>query len=94
MSEKLPSTVMNLSAEDVPQPGFEDWAGMVTIQPKLYYRPQTIEELKAFLLGIQMEFLPQDAPRVLGGLHSCSNICVSDTIIDSSAMPRTIEFDS
>ena len=51
-----------------------------------------MEELNAFLLGILGGFLPQDAPRVLGGLHSCSNICVSDTIIDTSAMPRTLEF--
>jgi FAD/FMN-containing dehydrogenase len=81
------------SVDDAPEPGFVDWAGMVTIQPKLYYRPQSIEDLKSFLLGIQLGYLPQDAPRVLGGLHSCSNICVSDTIIDSSALPRTIEFD-
>ena len=93
MSEKIPSIVLNPSSEDTPKPGFEDWAGMVTIQPKLYFRPNTIEELKAFVLGIFGGFLPQDAPRVLGGLHSCSNICVSDTIIDTSAMPRTLEFD-
>ena len=93
MEEKQSLTIDTKSAEDAPLPGFEDWAGMVTFQPKLYYRPQTIEDLKAFLLGIQMGFLPQNAPRVLGGLHSCSNICVSDTIIDSSALPRTIEFD-
>jgi len=93
MLEKLPSPVTNPSIDDAPQPGFKDWAGMVTIQPKLYFRPKSIEELKSFLLGIMGGFLPQAAPRVLGGLHSCSNICVSDTIIDTSAMPRTIEFD-
>ena len=33
MSEKLLSTVTNPSTDDAPQPGFKDWAGMVTIQP-------------------------------------------------------------
>ena len=88
-----PSQSRLKSADDAPQPGFQDWAGMVTIQPRLYFRPQTMDDLKAFLLGIQLGYLPQGAPRVLGGLHSCSDICVSDTIIDSSALPRTIEFD-
>ena len=92
MEENRPLATSTPSDDDAPLPGFEDWAGMVTIQPKLYYRPHTIEDLKSFLLGIQLGYLPQDAPRVLGGLHSCSNICVSDTIIDSSALPRTIEF--
>ena len=93
MVENEMVTITAKSDDDAPAPGFTDWAGMVTIQPKLYYRPQTMEELKSFLLGIQLGFLPQDAPRVLGGLHSCSDICVSDTIIDVSDLPRTIEFD-
>jgi len=92
MNENQSLTIATKSVEDAPEPGFQDWAGMVSIQPKLYYRPQTMEDLKSFLLGIQLGFLPQDAPRVLGGLHSCSDICVSDTIIDSSGLPRTIEF--
>lgn len=93
MTEKQSSVILPQSTDDALHPGFEDWAGMVSIQPKLYYRPQTMQDLKAFILGIQLGYLPQDAPRVLGGLHSCSNICVSDTIIDSSALPHTIEFD-
>lgn len=93
MEEKQLLTIETKSVDDAPEPGFQDWAGVVSFRPKLYYRPQTIFDLKAFLLGIQLGYLPQDAPRVLGGLHSCSDICVSDTIIDSSALPRTIEFD-
>ena len=33
-------------------------------------------------------------PRVLGSLHSCSDICMSDAIIDVSDLPRTIEFNA
>ena len=85
-------TIKTKSADDAPEPGFQDWAGMVTLQPRLYFRPQSMYDLKTFLLGIQLGYLPHGAPRVLGGLHSCSDICVSDTIIDSSSLPRTIEF--
>lgn len=72
--------------------GIQDWSHSVSFQPQLYFRPQDIEDLKSLLNGIlQGVFRPRNL-RVLGGLHSCSAICVSDAIIDVSDMPETIEF--
>ena len=65
---------------------------MVAFQPQLYFRPQNLDELKSFLASSVQGTFQQRKPRVLGGLHSCSDICVSDAIIDVSDLPRTIEF--
>jgi hypothetical protein len=46
------------------------------------------------LLSIYQGAFRQKKPRVLGGLHSCSEICVSDAIIDVSDLPQTIEFNA
>jgi hypothetical protein len=70
----------------------QDWARIVSFQPQLYFRPQNLEELKGFLASSLQGVFQQRKPRVLGGLHSCSEICVSDSIIDVSDLPRTIEF--
>ena len=70
----------------------EDWARLVSFQPRLYFRPQNMEELKSFLLILQQKNFSQRSLRVLGGLHSCSDICVSDAILDVSDLPRTMEF--
>jgi hypothetical protein len=79
---------------DPVEPGFQDWAHFVSFQPRLYFRPQDLEELKSFLTSISQGAFKQIRPRVLGGLHSCSDIFVSDAIIDVSDLPRTIEFNS
>ena len=75
-------------------PAFSDWANFVLFQPKLYFKPQDLDELKSFLVAFQQGAFRNRHLRVLGGLHSCSDICVSDTIIDTSDLPRTIEFDT
>ncbi len=75
-------------------PDFTDWARFVSFQPRLYFRPQDLDELKSFLTGILQGVIRQKSIRVLGGLHSCSDICVSDAIIDVSDLPKTIEFDA
>lgn len=92
-TEKFPIAVPK-SDDDAPEPAFQDWSRFISFQPRLYFRPQSIEELKSFLLGIHQGIFPHSTPRVLGGLHSCSDICVSDTIIDVSDLPRTIEYNS
>jgi FAD/FMN-containing dehydrogenase len=73
-------------------PGLQDWARFVSIQPQLYLRPQDTDELKRFLVASLQGIFRTRSLRVLGGLHSCSAICVSDGIIDTSDLPRTIEF--
>ena len=74
------------------EPTIQDWARFVAFQPRLYFRPQDLDELKGFLSGVQQGIFKQRTLRVLGSLHSCSDICVSDVIVDVSDLPKTIEF--
>jgi hypothetical protein len=74
------------------RPVIEDWASFVSFQPQLYFRPQNTEELKNFMTSLNQAPLNKWRPRVLGGLHSCSEICVSDAIIDVSELPKTIDY--
>ena len=73
---------------------FQDWSRFITFRPELYYRPQDWDELRAFLGSILSGAFRPRTLRVLGSLHSCSDICVSDTIIDVSELPKTIEFNA
>jgi hypothetical protein len=73
-------------------PRIEDWARLVSFQPRLYFRPQSLEELKGFLAALQGGAFKQRSLRVLGGLHSCAEICVSDVILDVCDLPKTLEF--
>ncbi len=84
--------VSPVNNDDAIGPHFQDWAHLVSFQPRLYFRPQSLDELKGFLLSVYLGPFIGKIPRVLGGLHSCSNICVSDATIDMSDMPQTIEF--
>ena len=74
------------------EPTIQDWARFVAFQPQLYFRPQDLDELKGFLSGVQGGIFKQRTLRVLGSLHSCSDICVSDVVVDVSDLPKTIEF--
>jgi FAD/FMN-containing dehydrogenase len=74
------------------EPTIQDWARFVAFQPRLYFRPLDLDELKGFLSGVQQGIFKQRTLRVLGSLHSCSDICVSDVIVDVSDLPKTIEF--
>ena len=76
------------------EPEIHDWARYVSFHPHLYFRPQDLDELKSFMAGVRLGIFQQKSIRVLGGLHSCSDICVSDAIVDVSDLPRTIEFDA
>ena len=72
----------------------QDWAHFVAFQPRLYFRPQDLDDLKGFLGGVQQGIFKQRPVRVLGSLHSCSDICVSDVVVDVSDLPKTIEFNA
>jgi FAD/FMN-containing dehydrogenase len=82
------------TVEDAMEPTFQDWARFVSFQPQLYFRPHDTDELRSFLTGLQQGIFKPGRLRVLGGLHSCSDICVSDAILDVSDLPRTIEFNA
>ncbi len=70
----------------------EDWAQLVSFRPELVLRPASIDELKATLERIHRGELGGGRVRVPGSLHSCSKIVVSDTILDTSALPKTTDF--
>ncbi len=92
-TQPISTTARAGTGEDDSEPNFQDWARFVSFQPQLYFRPQSLDDLKSFMTAIHQGLFKQRTLRVLGGLHSCSDICVSDTIIDVSNLPRTIEFD-
>jgi len=91
-TEALPASAAAETKAHTHQPIFHDWARFVSFQPQLYFRPQDLGELKSFLAGVQQGIFKPRTLRVLGGLHSCSDICVSDATVDVSDLPRTIEF--
>jgi FAD/FMN-containing dehydrogenase len=72
----------------------EDWAQLISFSPDLVLRPTSIDELKSVLERIHRGELGDGRVRVLGSLHSCSEIVVSDVILDTSALPKAIEFDA
>lgn len=75
-------------------PVIQDWAEVVSFQPRLYYRPGSYDELKSFLEAKQAGLLGPGGLRVLGGLHSCSRIFAGETIVDVEEIPRTMEFNA
>jgi FAD/FMN-containing dehydrogenase len=70
----------------------EDWAQLVSFRPDLVLRPTSMDELKAMLERIHRGELGNGAVRVPGSLHSCSDIVVSDAVLDTSALPKTVRF--
>ncbi|HET9899915.1 MAG TPA: FAD-binding oxidoreductase [Actinomycetes bacterium] len=67
-----------------------DWGQLISFRPGRVLRPTSLDELTAAL-----EQLHRDGGRVRvpGSLHSCSEIVVSDAILDTSGLPKTIDFD-
>ena len=90
VSEEVGSTGENAEFE----PEIRDWSRYVSFRPHLYFRPQDLDDLKRFMKGVKLGIFQQKSLRVLGGLHSCSDICVSDMIVDVSDLPQTIEFNA
>ncbi len=62
----------------------------MSFRPELLLRPASVDELKDALERIHRD---RRRVRVPGSLHSCSHIVVSDAIVDTSRLPKTIEFD-
>ncbi len=94
MQAKQSLQELTAAADEAREPHFQDWARFVSFQPRLYFRPQDLDELKRFLTGVQQGQFKPGPLRVLGGLHSCSDICVSEAIVDVSDLPKTIEFNA
>lgn len=75
-------------------PVMEDWAQLISFRPDLVLQPTSMDELKAMLERIQRGELGKGRVRVPGSLHSCSKIVVSDAVLDTSALPKTMDFDA
>jgi len=72
----------------------EDWAQLISFHPDLVLRPTSMDELKAMLEQIHRGELGNGVVRVPGSLHSCSEIVVSETLLDTSALPKNIELEA
>ena len=72
------------------RPVMTDWAELISFRPDLVLRPRSLGELKAALEQVHAR---RGRVRVPGSLHSCSEIVVADAILDTSGLPKTIEFD-
>lgn len=77
----------------LPAEPLEDWGQVVSFRPGLVLRPTGVEELGQQLERIHRGELGGGRVRVPGSLHSCSEIVVSDALLDVSALPKTFEFD-
>jgi FAD/FMN-containing dehydrogenase len=78
---------------DIPGPVLEDWGQVISFQPQFLVRPRSIDELEAVLERIHSGALGGGRVRVPGSLHSCSQIVVSDALLDTSSLPKAIDFD-
>jgi FAD/FMN-containing dehydrogenase len=71
-----------------------DWAQLISFRPELVLRPTSVDELKTILERIHRREVGNGAVRVPGSLHSCSKIVVSEALLDTSGLPKAIEFDA
>jgi FAD binding domain/D-arabinono-1,4-lactone oxidase len=72
------------------RPVMTDWAELISFRPGRVLRPRSLEELKAALEQVHAR---RGRVRVPGSMHSCSEIVVADAILDTSGLPKTVEFD-
>lgn len=70
----------------------EDWGQLISIRPDLVLRPTSLGELGDTLERVHRGDLGNGRVRVAGSLHSCAEIVVAETILDTSALPKGIEF--
>lgn len=71
----------------------EDWGQLIRFEPEHMLRPTGIDELKETLERVHSGELGSRTVRVPGSLHSCSRIVVSNTILDTSRLPKDMAFD-
>ena len=74
-------------------PALEDWGRLVSFRPERVLAPRDLDELKSMLERIHAGELGRGRVRVLGSMHSCAEIVVCDTLVDTSALPRTVDFE-
>ena len=72
----------------------QDWGELVAFEPSTVLRPTSTEELKETLERVHRGELGDGRVRVPGSLHSCSEIVVSDALLDVSSLPKSIELEN
>jgi hypothetical protein len=70
----------------------EDWSRLVSFSPAVYLRPQSVAQLESMITAVASGSMGITRVRTPGSLHSCSEIDVSDGILDVSHLPKTIEW--
>src|SRR4051794_37513991 len=75
-------------------PAMEDWGQLIAFRPGLVLKPASLDELKATLEAVHRGEHGTGRVRVPGSLHSCSEIVVSETILDISSLPKTMDFEA
>lgn len=71
----------------------QDWGELIAFEPGTVLAPTSIEELKETLEKVHRGEIGNGRVRVPGSLHSCSQIVVSDTLLDISRLPKSIELE-
>jgi len=72
----------------------QDWGELIAFEPSAVLQPTTIAELKETLEKVHRGELGNGRVRVPGSLHSCAEIVVSDTLLDISQLPKSIELEN
>jgi FAD/FMN-containing dehydrogenase len=72
----------------------QDWGELISFEPGAVLRPTSLGELKEMLEKVHRGELGNGHVRVPGSLHSCSEIVVDDTLLDTSGLPKSIEFEN
>lgn len=71
----------------------QDWGELIAFEPGTVLHPVSIDELKETLEKVHRGEIGNGRVRVPGSLHSCSQIVVSDTLLDISRLPKSIELE-
>jgi FAD/FMN-containing dehydrogenase len=72
----------------------QDWGELIAFEPETVLAPTTIEELEETLERVHRGEIGKGRVRVPGSLHSCSEIVVSDVLLDISQLPKSIELEN
>jgi FAD/FMN-containing dehydrogenase len=72
----------------------EDWGELISFHPDLVLRPTGLDELADTLERVHRGEIGNGRLRAPGSLHSCAEIAVAETILDTSALPKSIEFEA
>ena len=65
----------------------QDWGQLIEFDPSRVLQPTSLDDLKVML---EQAHARGERIRVPGSLHSCSELVVSDTLLDTSALPKAI----